>query len=213
MPTFSLPDSITFETLQGDFGAALDEVARLRLTLFREFPYLYAGSAESEREYLQTYAAAPGALLVLARDSGAAGRVVGAATAVPLAYEVAELQAPFRAAGLDPAQVLSVGEVLLEAEYQSLGLGGELLQRAGAHAAALGLPLVAAAMVQRPADHPLMPAGWRSPRRFVERHGYVMHPELDTTLTWQELGEDGPSPKPMRFWVLDRRPGPESAAH
>ncbi|WP_261663474.1 GNAT family N-acetyltransferase [Deinococcus sp. Marseille-Q6407] len=193
---------MTFDVLQGDFSAALDEVARLRLTLFREFPYLYEGSAEYEREYLRTYAEAPGALLILARDGG---RVVGACTAVPLNHEMEELQVPFRAAGLDPAQVLYVGEVLLEPEYQNQGLGGRLLDRAEAHAETLGLPLVAAAMVQRPQDHPRMPAGWRSPRSLAERRGYVMRPELDTAMTWQEVGERQPSPKPMRLWVLDRR--------
>ena len=204
MPTADQTRSLTFDVLQDDFGPALDEVARLRLELFREFPFLYEGTAESEAEYLRTYALAPGALLVLARDGE---RVVGACTAVPLEHEVEELQAPFRAAGLDPAQVLYIGEALLETEYQSRGLGGELLDRAEAQAAALNLPLIAAAMVQRPADHPLMPAGWRSPRKFVERRGYVMRPELDTTLTWQEVGEAQPSPKPMRFWVLERGRG------
>lgn len=196
--------TITFETLQGDFGSALNEVARLRLSIFREFPYLYEGTAESEAEYLQTYAQAPGALLILARDGE---RVVGACTAVPLVHEVEELQRPFRAAGIDPAQVLYIGEALLEDGYQGQGLGGELVDRAEAHADALGLPLVVAAMVQRPIGHPLMPAGWRSPRNFVERRGYVMRPELDTTLTWQEVSEDSPSPKPMRFWVLERGRG------
>lgn len=204
MSTADQTRSLTFDVLQDDFGPALDEVARLRLELFREFPYLYEGTAESEAEYLRTYAQAPGALLVLARDGE---RVVGAATAVPLSHETPDLQAPFLAAGLDPAQVLYIGEALLESGYQSLGLGGQLLDRAEAHADALGLPLVAAAMVQRPADHPLMPEGWRSPRNFVERRGYVMRPDLDTTLTWQEVGEDSPSPKPMRFWVLERGRG------
>ncbi|GHG03469.1 N-acetyltransferase [Deinococcus piscis] len=207
MPPAVSTHDITFDSLQGDFSAVLGEVARLRLTLFREFPYLYEGTAEAEAEYLQTYAQAPGALLILARDRRAGGRVVGACTAVPLAHEGEELQAPFRASGLDPAQVLYLGEALLETEYQSLGLGGQMMDRAEAHADALGLPLVAAAMVQRPADHPLKPAGWRSPRRFLERRGYAMRPELDTTLTWQELGEASPSPKPMRFWVLERGRG------
>ena len=199
------PVNITFQTLRGDlgdsFGDALRDVARLRLTLFREFPYLYEGTAEAEAEYLQTYAQTPGAALVLARDGE---RVVGAATAVPLSGEVEELQAPFRAAGIDPAQVLYIGEALLEDGYQNQGLGGQLLDRAEAQADALGLPLLAAAMVQRPDDHPLKPAGWRSPRSLAERRGYVMRPELDTTLTWQEVGESRPSPKPMRFWVRER---------
>lgn len=199
------PASISFQTLMGDASPALTkalgEVARLRLTLFREFPYLYEGTEEAEAAYLQTYAQAQGALLVLARDEAAGGRVVGVCTAVPLSAEEAEFQRPFTEAGFDPAQVLYVGEELLEAEYQGQGLGGALLDHAEAHARALGLPFVAAAMVVRPDDHPKKPQGWRSPRSLLERRGYVVRPELDTTLTWLEVGEEQPSAKPMRFWV------------
>ena len=44
--------------------AALDDVARLRIAVFRDWPYLYDGSLEYEREYLTTYRDSPGALLV-----------------------------------------------------------------------------------------------------------------------------------------------------
>ena len=62
----SVPSSVSFQTLSGDFGPVLGEVARLRLSLFREFPYLYDGTEEAEADHLQTYVQAPGALLVLA---------------------------------------------------------------------------------------------------------------------------------------------------
>jgi len=142
-----------------------------------------------------------GALLVLARDETAGGRVVGACTAVPLVAEDADFLRAFAAAGIDPATVLYLGEALLEDEYQSRGLGGELLSQVEAHAQALGLPIVAAAMVVRSEDHPQRPRGWRSPSHLLERRGYVMHPELEITLSWQEIGESAPSSKPMRFWV------------
>ncbi|MFC6591250.1 GNAT family N-acetyltransferase [Deinococcus lacus] len=194
--------SVTFQVVSSgpELEAALPEVARLRLTLFREFPYLYEGTPESESEYLRTYAQAAGAWLLLARDQG---RVVGVCTAVPLSQEPPELQAPWRAAGLDPAQVLYLGEALIEPGYQGSGLGAQFLEAAEAYAAALGLSLVAAAMVQRPADHPKRPSGWRSPRHLLERRGYRERPELDAQLTWQELGEPQATPKPMRFWVLE----------
>ena len=35
--------------------AALDDVARLRITVFREWPYLYDGDLEYERDYLNAY--------------------------------------------------------------------------------------------------------------------------------------------------------------
>ena len=58
----------------------IDELARLRIQVFREFPYLYEGDYEYERNYLQTFLGAPGNLLALAFDGS---RVVGASTAMP----------------------------------------------------------------------------------------------------------------------------------
>jgi hypothetical protein len=57
----------------------LDEVARLRIEVFREWPYLYDGTLDYERDYLAHFADAEDALIVAARDGDS---VVGAATAV-----------------------------------------------------------------------------------------------------------------------------------
>ena len=43
---------------------ALDDVARLRIAVFRDWPYLYDGDAAYEREYLQVYSDSPGAIIV-----------------------------------------------------------------------------------------------------------------------------------------------------
>ena len=48
--------------------AALDEVAALRLAVFRDWPYLYDGDLDYERRYLDSYRSAPGAVLVGAFD-------------------------------------------------------------------------------------------------------------------------------------------------
>jgi len=47
-------------------GAYLDAVARLRIAVFRDFPYLYDGTMEYERNYLQTYLRCPQAVVVVA---------------------------------------------------------------------------------------------------------------------------------------------------
>lgn len=74
----------------------IPELAELRIAVFREYPYLYAGTLDYEARYLQTYADSPDSLCVLVRD---AGRVVGAATALPLADETLEFQRPFLDSG------------------------------------------------------------------------------------------------------------------
>ena len=44
--------------------AAIPELARLRVAVFRDWPYLYDGSEDYERRYLATYAASEGGVIV-----------------------------------------------------------------------------------------------------------------------------------------------------
>ena len=75
-------EGATVRALTGaDLEAALDGVAALRISVFRDWPYLYDGSLEYEREYLQTYRDSPGALLVGAFDGD---RLVGASPSTPV---------------------------------------------------------------------------------------------------------------------------------
>ena len=96
--------------------AAFDGLARLRIEVFRDFPYLYEGDVDYERRYLATYMASPGAVIVGAFDGT---ELVGAATASPLADHFGEFAQPFAARGLDPPYVPGAG----------LGRGAQFLAR------------------------------------------------------------------------------------
>ena len=66
------------EVLTGDaLECALDDVARLRIEVFRAYPYLYDGDFAYERRYLEPYRANREAVVVGAFDGA---RLVGAAT-------------------------------------------------------------------------------------------------------------------------------------
>ena len=54
-------------------AAVIPDLARLRIAIFREFPYLYDGSLDYETDYLKLYATTPGAIVVTARDQAAEG--------------------------------------------------------------------------------------------------------------------------------------------
>ena len=178
---------------------ALPEIADLRLEIFREFPYLYDGDAESEAEYLKTYAQAEGGFVALAL---AGGQMVGAATALPLGQEVPELQQPFRdSPEFNVSDVLYIGEVLLRPGYRGKGAGGQLLRLCEAHAAQLGLGTAAFAVVVRPEDHPKKPADYQGNGAIWQKRGYTERPDLTGALTWKKVGENQETTKAMRFWV------------
>ncbi len=91
----------------GEINTCLPELARLRIQVFREFPYLYDGSVAYEEQYLKTYADAPDSVMVLVWDRD---RVVGASSGLPLEAEPPNVIEPFLMHGYDPRRIFYYGE-------------------------------------------------------------------------------------------------------
>ena len=108
-----------------------DALATLRITVFRDFPFLYDGSMEYEREYLQTYINSESSFLFAVFDGE---QLVGATTCILLAHETPEVQAPFLQKGIDLNTVFYFGESILLQEYRGLGLGNLFFKERELHA-------------------------------------------------------------------------------
>lgn len=180
--------------------AAVPDLARLRIGVFREFPYLYDGSLDYEREYLRIYAETPGAIVVTARDPADGGRIVGAATGMPLAAEHEELLAAFRSAAMPVERFYYCAESVLEATYRGRGAGHAFFDRREAQARALGYAECCFLAVDRPADHPRRPADYRPHDAFWTKRGYRVEPGFKASFSWRDLDETAQSPKPMTLW-------------
>lgn len=191
--------SVTVKSFSGQAaGAYFDDVARLRITVFREFPYLYDGNPDYERTYLSTYARSEGSVFVLAFDGD---DVVGASTGTPMATETEEVKAPFLKAGYDPASFFYFGESVLLPAYRGSGIGLAFFERREAQAHTLGLSHCTFCAVERPDDHPRRPSDYTPLNAFWQKRGYRHHPELRTTFSWRDLDEAAESPKPLSFWI------------
>ena len=191
---------IVIDSLTGEAAAAhVGELARLRMTVFRAYPYLYDGSAAYEERYLATYLQAPRAVLVAARRDGA---FVGAATALPLAEATAEERAPFEAAGRPIDRICYFGESVLLDACRGRGVGVAFFEHREAHARALGLATAVFCAVDRGDDHPAMPDGYTPLDGFWRNRGYRPLP-FETSFAWKDIGETQETPKRMLFWQKD----------
>jgi GNAT superfamily N-acetyltransferase len=175
----------------------LDALAALRIRVFRDWPYLYAGSMDYERQYLQSYLRCPESIVVVAMQGG---DCVGATTALPLQSAEPEWQAPFVAAKLPLEHTLYFGESVVLPGYRGYGIGVAFFATREAHARALGLGECSFCAVQRPADHPLRPAGYVGNEDFWHKRGYRPRPELIGHYDWPDLGEAHSSRKSMQYW-------------
>jgi len=178
----------------------LDELATLRLDIFKEYPYLYSGRREDELAYLAGYVEKPGACVILAEDDGA---VIGAATGMPLVHEQSSLREPFAATPYPQDEVYYVGELLFRQNYRSHGLGRRFLARMENHIRALGpFRKVICATVERPIDHPARPYNHIPITYFLDRTGFVRLAGVVTHFSWLEI-DGAKRDHIMQFWVKD----------
>ena len=192
-------DEIDVRPLAGpDLEAALDQVAQLRITVFRDWPYLYDGTLDYERQYLDSYRDNTGALLVGAFYEG---RLIGASTSTPMEDHAPEFAAPFRALGIPLEKILYGAESVLLRPYRGMGLGHRFIDLREAHARALGRTHVAFCSVIRPEDHPARPGAYRSNDAFWRGRGYDTLPGVVARFSWKDLGDGEETEKPLQFWM------------
>jgi GNAT superfamily N-acetyltransferase len=191
---------IRIDALTGDdIARCLPEVARLRIAVFRDWPYLYDGSMQYETSYLAKFATANGAVIVVASDDD---RIVGCATAAPLSEVEDEFSAPLRRAGLDVQNTLYCGESVLLPEYRGRGVGHAFFDQREAHARALGgFTHCAFCAVVRPPEHPLRPAAYVPLDAFWSRRGYAKAEGIVAPFTWKDIDEPQETAKPIQFWM------------
>ncbi|WP_121634118.1 GNAT family N-acetyltransferase [Tropicibacter alexandrii] len=177
---------------------ALDDVARLRITVFRAFPYLYDGDFAYEQRYLQTYRDSDQAVLVGAFDGE---RLVGAATGTPMQDHASDFAEAFAGQGYDLSQVFYCAESVLLPDYRGRGIGHRFFDLREAHARALGAHYTAFCGVIRPEDHPLRPAGYAPLDPFWRKRGYRPLPGAIAHFDWQDVDQPSSTKKPLQFWI------------
>lgn len=177
----------------------LQDLARLRIEVFKEFPYLYEGSMKYEEAYLRSFAATADSVCVAAIHDG---KVVGASTGMPLSGEHPEFMAPFEKIGMDTAAIFYCAESVLLPEYRGKGLGHVFFEEREAHAMLLGrFRYITFCAVERPDLHPLKPKRYRPLDSFWQKHGYEKRPDISTFFSWPDIGEKKESPKKMVYWM------------
>ncbi len=194
-----VPEGIEVRALQGAaLEAALDDVAGLRITVFRDWPYLYDGSMEYERAYLATYRDSPGALLVGAFEGD---RLIGASTSTPMEDHAEAFGAPFRAMGLRLEDILYGAESVLLPAWRGRGIGHLFFDFREEHARKLGRTHVAFCSVQRPDSHPMRPASFRTNDAFWAGRGYAPLQGITAEFAWKDVGDGEETDKQLQFWM------------
>jgi len=182
-----------------EIGTVLADLARLRIIVFRDWPYLYDGTIAYEETYLAKLAAAKGAVCVIARDGAL---IVGASTGAPMIEHADEFAEPFEKAGYDIAKIFYCGESVLLKSLRGHGLGHAFFDHREAHARRLGgFTHSTFCRVVRPNDHPLKPADYRPLDGFWRKRGYEPVEGLVASYDWKDIDQAHETPHQMQFWM------------
>ena len=174
----------------------IDELGIFRISIFKEYPYLYDGNLDYERKYLSRYSNTSDSFLLLARDSQG---ILGAATGIPLINDEPEFIEPFKDQNLD--EIFYLGELMIRNDNRGQGLGSLLLRNLLDLIDKKRFKAVCLYTVDRGDNHPLKPESYQSPDSLWRKFGFEKHPSHVVYFSWQDLGNVVETEKPMNEWI------------
>ncbi len=126
---------ITIKIVTGkDIASLLPFISEQRLKVFREYPYLYEGSFECEKEYLEGYNRSPNSAIAVAYDDGL---LIGFLTGMPLKF-FEQNEESFKRNGLDAELFYYFGEVIVLPQQHRKSICMKLFEALEEHVKKLG---------------------------------------------------------------------------
>ncbi|MDF3026732.1 MAG: hypothetical protein K0S23_1039 [Fluviicola sp.] len=182
-----------------DIAELIPQLGQLRIDVFQDFPYLYAGSLEYEQKYLQAYTLNPLSMAFCVFDGD---QLVGATTGMPLSAKSTDIQQPFIDRGLNTDEIFYFGESILLPDYRGRGIGHLFFDVREKHALENGFKVTAFCSVVRPDDHPSRPVAYRPNNDFWKKRGYIEQ-DYCCRMSWQDKNEAEETEKELQFWTKE----------
>ncbi|MEB8389069.1 GNAT family N-acetyltransferase [Rhodobacteraceae bacterium KMM 6894] len=178
--------------------AALGDVARLRIEVFRSYPYLYDGDLDYETRYLGAYRSNDAAILVGAFDGAT---LVGASTGAPLEQHADDFAAAFFGQDIPLNEIFYCAESVLLPAYRGQGIGHAFFDARESHARTLGYGYSVFCSVIRPQGHALRPPDYAPLDGFWRKRGYAPLPGAVAQFGWKDLDQTVETDHPLQFWI------------
>ena len=181
---------ITVEIYIGqDSTDYIDTISKLRVDVFKEYPYLYEGELCYEKNYMLGYTTDKQAMIAIARVDG---KLAGVSTGIPLISNseiVVDAKKVFLQEKIEIGDYYYYGEVIVLPEYRGRGLTTKLYAAQNELIKSWGFKHVCILTVVREIDHPLKPVDYKSPEKMWEHLGFFRN-KLITDYHWPTIQAD-----------------------
>lgn len=184
-----------------DFANECQTLAKLRIEIFRDFPYLYDGSLEYEANYLQNYQHKDAIVVAIYDESLPDIPLIGAATGSPMDLYASEFATPFIAQGYDINEIFYCGESVLKKAYRGQGVGHVFFDEREKKAKQLNKKWICFCSVIRQNDHPLKPNNYQPLDEFWHKRGYNRFDGMTAKFTWKDIDDKESTEKTLQFWI------------
>jgi GNAT superfamily N-acetyltransferase len=179
----------------------IHRVAKLRMEVFRDYPYFEEPDLDRETLYLRKIASCKESIGVLIFDNTT---LVGASLGHPLNIEEASVQQPFKDKHLDVDSYFFFGDSALLKNYRGRGIGHHFFDAREAHVLHhKKFKHICFCVPDCPENDPQKPKDYIPLHDFWRKRGYIHHPEIKCTLLSKQLGEAHPKEIQMSFWIKD----------
>jgi len=183
----------------------IDDVARLRIEEFRNFPYLYDGNLEYEKNYLKCYADDIKSTLALAKVNNT---LAGVSTGIPLISNseiVSGIDKIFLEHNLNPDSCYYYGEIIIKPEFRGIGLASLLYKAQDEVIKNWGYKQVCILTVVREIDHPMQPSDYKQKDGMWEHLGFKRL-NIIQSHHWPTIQPNGSVvniKNDLEFWIKD----------
>lgn len=173
----------------------LERLAKLRISVFKEYPYCYDGDMQYEQKYLARYAECNESIILLASIDD---EVVGASTAIPLIFETDAFKEPYLEENI--REIFYLGESVILPEYRGNHLYQHFFRLREEAARMYGCKRTAFCAVERARDTTKITENYRRLDLVWSHFKYKKNIARKTQFSWKDIGEANETFKDMIFW-------------
>jgi GNAT superfamily N-acetyltransferase len=171
-----------------------EEIAKLNIEVFKEYPYFYDGNLQEQIEFHKIYVNSPEGVAFLAEIDG---HCVGVALGIPMTHFLPDYQKALTSKGIFLEGIFYLGEFIIRKDYRHQKIGYQLYEKLKAYAKTKYKNLLYSEVV--PTSDP--PVGYRSIQTLFK--DFSLLPNVSCEFSWKELGTNQLIPHTMVFWMQD----------
>lgn len=182
-----------------------DLISQMRLDAFQEYPYLYNGNMnyEKEEEYVRQYSKDNKSTLAIATIDE---KIIAIITGIPLVSDseiVSDARTAFSENGINSEDYYYLGEFITLPEYQGKGIANKLLLAQQELLKKWRFKYACLATVIRPTNHPLRPVNYKPTDDIWQKWGFRKN-SIVLKHSWPTIQPDGTVKQEineLQFWV------------